>query len=209
MEQLGFQWNTMSRLGIVGGTFDPIHGGHLAAAEAAQQHYHLDCVLFIPSGHPPHKDSSHISPSRDRYLMALLATCNTAGFHVSQVELMRAGTAYTIDTLRLLQSWVRPDCRLFFIVGADMALDLPTWREPDAILAAAQVVALNRPGYDLSALEEVLGPARAAQIQTLSVNTPDISATDIRRRVASGHSIAGLTPVPVRQYIAALHLYTT
>lgn len=209
MEQLGFQWSNMSRLGIIGGTFDPIHGGHLAAAEAAQQHYPLDRVLFIPSGHPPHKNTSHISSARDRYLMALLATCSTTGFHVSQVELLRAGTAYTIDTLRLLQSWVGPDCRLFFIVGADMALDLPTWREPDAILAEAQVVALSRPGYDLSALEEILGPARAAQIETLSVNTPDVSATEIRRRVASGQSIAGLTPDPVSQYVAALHLYAT
>ena len=209
MEQLGFQWSNMSRLGIIGGTFDPIHGGHLAAAEAAHQHYLLDRVLFIPSGHPPHKHTSHISSARDRYLMALLATCNTAGFHVSQVELMRAGTAYTIDTLHLLQSWSGPDCRLFFIVGADMALDLPTWREPDAILAEAQVVALSRPGYDLSALDEGLGPARAAQIETLSVNTPDISATEIRRRVASGQSIAGLTPDPVSQYVAALHLYAT
>jgi nicotinate-nucleotide adenylyltransferase len=209
MEQLGFEWNSMSRLGIIGGTFDPIHRGHLAAADAACQHYHLDRVLFIPSGHPPHKSSLHISPARDRYLMALLATCNTAGFHVSQVELMRTGTAYTIDTLRLLHSWIRPDCRLFFIVGADMAIDLPTWREPDAILAEAQVVALSRPGYDLSAVEEVLGPARAAQIEPLYVNTPNISATDIRRCVASGSSIAGLTSESVRQYIAALHLYTT
>ncbi len=207
MENVGFKWSTVHRLGIIGGTFDPIHHGHLVAAEQVRQGYDLDRVVFIPSGRPPHKIDAEISSAKDRYLMGLLAIIDSPRFCVSLVELMREEIAYTIDTLRQLRSWTGPHCELYFIAGADMALDLPTWREPDAVLDECRFIAVQRPGYDLASIEQVLGANRAAKVEVVAAPTPDISATDIRKRVAAGKSIAGLTPEPVSQYIAAAGLY--
>jgi len=141
--------------------------------------------------------------------MGLLATRDMPWCRVSQVELTREDTSYTIDTLRQVRSWTGPHCELHFIAGADMALDLSNWREPDAILDECRFLAVPRPGYDLGALPEILGPERTAKVETVAVTTPDISATTIREWVAAGHDIAGLTPQPVQQYIAAVGLYST
>lgn len=207
MENLGFDWTSVLRLGILGGTFDPIHQGHLVVARQARQVYDLDRIVFIPSGRPPHKSASSVSSGQDRYLMSLLATADEPHFHVSQVELMRTDTSYTIDTLRLLQSWAGPECRLHFIAGADMALDLPNWRQPDAILDQCRFVAVTRPGYDLNAIQNVLGKQRAAKVEILALDTPDISSTEMRRRVADGEAISGMVAEPVEQYIRAAGLY--
>ncbi len=208
MENLGFEWSTMRRVGIMGGTFDPIHHGHLVAAEQVCQDYDLQRVVFIPSGRSPHKPDAKISSAKDRYLMALLATIDSPRFSVSLVELSRDEITYTIDTLRQLRLWTGPRCQLYFIAGADMALDLPTWRQPDAVLDECHFIAVERPRYDLTNLEQAIGPQRAAKMQVVAAPTPDISATDLRKRVAAGTSLAGLTPEPVSLYIAAAGLYS-
>ncbi len=207
MENLGFDWSQLRSLGIMGGTFDPIHYGHLAAAEYVRQTCDIDRMLFIPSGHPPHKACRQISTPRDRYLMTLLATCDAPFSAVSQLELLRDGASYTIHTLRTLREWVGDVCELFFITGADMAIDMVNWYMPDAIMNEAHILAVHRPGYDLSVLEKVLGSPRASQIDVIAADTPDISATDIRNRVRAGQSIAGLTPDSVVNYIEAARLY--
>lgn len=207
MENLGFDWSQLNSLGIMGGTFDPIHYGHLKAAAYVRQAYNIDRIVFIPSGHPPHKTCSQISTPRDRYLMTLLATCDDPFSAVSQLELLRDGMSYTIHTIRTLRDWVGDECDLYFITGADMALDMVNWYMPDAIMNEARVVAVHRPGYDLSSIEKTFVPARTRNIEIIAADTPDISATDIRNRVRAGQSIAGLTPNYVVDYIKATGLF--
>ena len=207
MENLGFDWTSVRRLGILGGTFDPIHHGHLAVARQVRRAYGLDRVVFIPSGYPPHKPNGSVSTGQHRYMMALLATCDEPAFSVSQVAMMRTEISYTVHTLRLLQSWTGLKCRLYFIAGGDMALDLPNWREPDAILDQCQFVAVQRPGYALDNLRATLGEKRMAKVDTLTLETPDISATEVRRRVLCGEDISDYVPETVRLYILAAGLY--
>lgn len=207
MENLGFEWAGMRRLGVLGGTFDPIHYGHITAAEAVSERLALDRVVFIPAGQPPHKTGRQISSAFHRSMMCLIATAARADWSVSRVELSRAGSSYTIQTLEQMRSRVGPDCELVFIAGADMALDLSNWYRPDAILREARFVAVQRPGYDLSRLAEVLGSVRAERVERVAVDTPDVSGTEIRQRVAEGRPITPLTPPGVAAYIKAAGLY--
>lgn len=191
----------------MGGTFDPIHHGHLFAAEEVASRFALPQVIFMPCSQPPHKPAQAVSPAEHRYAMTRLAVADNPRFTVSRLELERTGPSYTIETLRELQRQQGPGLEIFFITGADAVLEIATWREADAVLEACRLVAVHRPGYDLSRLEQVLGPERAAKVEPLPVKTLDISSTELRRRVAEGQPLRYLTPTAVCDYIVAHDLY--
>lgn len=197
----------LERVGVMGGTFDPIHHGHLYAAEQAAEHFGLQRVIFIPCGQPPHKPGYEISSAEDRYLMVALATNGNPRFEVSRLELERPGPSYTIDTLRALHKQLGPECELFFITGADAVLEVGTWKQADDVLQESIFVAVHRPGYQLGALAATIGERRAELVRSLELAAFDISSTDLRRRVAQGLSLRYLTPEPVVEYIRHRGLY--
>lgn len=207
MENLGFEWHEVRRLGILGGTFDPVHHGHLAAACAACDQMNLDRVLLIPARTPPHKTGKTISASMHRYLMCVLATLTIPEFSVSQIEIQREGPSYTIETIRLLRERVDDATELFTVIGADMVLDIVNWYRPDAILDESTVVGVSRPGFDLQAMEQTLGTERSQKVKVITADTPDLSGTEIRRRVENGQPINSFVPEAVRQYMGAAQLY--
>ncbi|HEV2035880.1 MAG TPA: nicotinate-nucleotide adenylyltransferase [Candidatus Dormibacteraeota bacterium] len=194
------------RIGVLGGTFDPIHAGHLAAAKAAIGCARLDRVLFVPAGQPPHRPPA-IAPAEQRREMCRLAIAGEARFSVSDVELGRSGPSYTVDTLSDLLR-LRPDTSLFLILGWDAARLFPSWHRPEEIRTLASIVIIGRPGSG-APREADLKPAglEAEGVMLCLEPTPDISASEIRRAVAAGESIAGLVPEAVERYIAAHRLY--
>ncbi|MCL4424886.1 MAG: nicotinate-nucleotide adenylyltransferase [Firmicutes bacterium] len=202
-------------LGIMGGTFNPIHFGHLAAAEAAREAFGLERVIFVPSGRPPHKDSRQVVAPEHRYLMTLLATLDNPSFEVSRLEIDRPGPSFTIDTLRQLRDQFGESAQLFFVTGADAVAELPKWRDYEQIRALAQIIAVTRPGYPLPVGEGFLDRAPGADhsaggqkpILTLEVPSVAISSHDLRRRVRLGLSLRYLIPDPVRDYIYRNRLY--
>lgn len=195
------------RVAIMGGTFDPIHFGHLAVAEEVRERFGIQTVIFIPSGQPPHKKSYAVSPAEDRYRMTALAVNSNPHFVASRIEVDRPGLTFTVDTLRELREWFGPQTEIYFITGADAVLEILSWREPEAILRESRLVAVHRPGYDLGHLAETLGPERAARVELLATRELDISSTELRERVALGRSIRYLTPAPVIAYIERCRLY--
>ncbi len=197
------------QFGLFGGTFDPVHYGHLLLAEQCREQCALDEVWFIPSGNPPHKGDSTISSGIARAEMLEFATAGHKRFRVNRMELNRDGATYTVDTLQELRS-EDPDHELFFLIGADSLTYLPTWREPSRIARLATIVAVNRgdrPLPDLALIRSQLGDAVASRIQRVSMPGIDLSATDIRRRVREGKSIRYMTPRAVEQYITENGLY--
>ncbi|MDW8207385.1 MAG: nicotinate-nucleotide adenylyltransferase [Chloroherpetonaceae bacterium] len=194
------------RLGIMGGTFDPIHYGHLFIAEEARTHFRLNHVLFVPNGHPPHKKSYPVTPARHRYAMSLIATHSNAAFSCSPVEMDRPGPCYTADTLALIRQQY-PEAELFYITGIDAVADILTWNRHDAVIQMATFIAATRPGFDPAALRERLPMDYLARILVLGSTALNISSTDLRRRVASNLSIRYLTPDGVMEYIYKHHLY--
>ncbi len=197
------------RLGIYGGTFDPVHYGHLLLAEQAREQCRLDKVWFVPARQPPHKQADGITPPDARIDMLDFALAGCPEFSVSRVEVDRDGPSYMVDTLQLLVE-EDPDRELFLLIGADSLTDLPTWREPQRILELATVIAVNRGPFDEAALRgsaSGLGPEHADRIQFVAMPGVDISASDIRRRVKEGRSIRFQTPRPVATYIAEQGLY--
>ncbi|MBC7286914.1 MAG: nicotinate-nucleotide adenylyltransferase [Armatimonadetes bacterium] len=199
----------LRRVGLMGGTFDPVHYGHLLAAEEARDRYSLDLIVFVPNGVPPHKKGYPISDAEHRYNMCVLATASNPWFIVSREEIDRPGPSYSIDTIRAFRRQIGPDVQLFFITGADAVLQLLTWRCPDAIIQESQVVAVHRPGFDLRRLAEALGEERARRIIPLEAPGVEISSTDIRQRVAQGRSIRYLVPESVEAYIRKMRLYVS
>lgn len=191
----------------MGGTFDPIHHGHLFAAEEARARFRLDPVIFIPCGQPPHKADQEISPAECRYIMCALATASNPHFEVSRLEIDRPGPSYTIETLRHYRQRLGPEAELFFVTGADAILEILTWREPDAVLREARCIAVNRPGSDLSHLSNAIGEHRAARIEVLDLPAIEISSTGIRDRARKGLPIRYLTPDVVVDYITKEGLY--
>lgn len=202
----------MTRIGVLGGTFDPIHMAHLMIAEWVRQARALDRVIFVPAGHPPHKPGRAVSPADVRLEMVRLAVADAPCFEVSDVELRREGPSYTLDTVRELLDACPSDTRLFWIIGGDCVRDLPSWYRIGDLAALADFIAVSRPGSqvgDWSGIERGLGADVAARMQSLVVPFPmiDISSTMIRRRVAAGESIRYLVPEPVRELIEARGLY--
>jgi len=192
-------------IGVLGGTFDPIHVGHLLLAEQAREQLGVGRILFIPSARPPHKLTEPVTDPEHRFAMALLATADNPHFVVSRRELQRQGPSYTIATIRELSA--EGHAPVFWIVGADAALDLPNWFEADAILSEATVVAAARPGFDLARLEAVLGPDRSGRIRVLRTSQFDVSSTSIRGNLAAGLSARHLVPDCVLSYIVKHGLY--
>ena len=187
------------RIGVMGGTFDPIHHGHLVAASEVAQSFDLDEVIFVPTGQPWHKDD--VSPSEHRYLMTVIATASNPRFTVSRVDIDRAGPTYTIDTLRELKKQ-RPAAELFFITGADAIAQILSWRDHDELWDIAHFVAVSRPGHVLSTAGLPTDDVSQLEIPALA-----ISSTDCRERVEHGNPVWYLVPDGVVQYIAKHHLY--
>ena len=185
----------------MGGTFDPIHMGHLAIAEQARDRLDLEEVCFVPAGAPWMKAGQALSSAQDRLCMVRKAVEENPFFRVSTVELDRSGPSYTVETLRELQEDYGPDARLFFILGTDAFARFGEWKEPEMILSLATLVVVDRPGSTPS--EDVGG-----NIERIEGVHLDISARDIRRRVAEGASIRYLVPEPVERHIYARGLYT-
>lgn len=197
----------LRRLGVLGGTFDPIHNAHLVAAAAVRNALELDLVLFVPTGESWHKSPGPLASPEDRLSMANAAIAGHDGFAVSSVDIDRAGPTYTVDTLSALeQAWAvehpHEPATWFFITGADALADVPNWRDPEGIMSCAQLVGVSRPGHALDA-----GSAMQGRFVLVEVATPDLSSTQIRERVRDGKSIAGLVPDAVAQYIAQHGLY--
>lgn len=199
---------TEQRVGVLGGTFDPIHVGHLAAAKAAVECARLDRVIFIPTGQPPHRPPASAAPEH-RLEMTRLATAGDERFAVSDVELRRPGASFTSDTLGELRARHQPG-ELFLILGWDAAKLFRTWHEPDKVRALATIVVVARPsprsGSPQAADLEAAGLDPSSVILCLE-RTPDVSASGIRHDIKAGRSIAGKVPPAVEKYIAAHHLY--
>ncbi|MCG7416744.1 MULTISPECIES: nicotinate-nucleotide adenylyltransferase [Microbacterium] len=187
------------RIGVMGGTFDPIHHGHLVAASEVAQSFDLDEVVFVPTGRPWQKDD--VTESEHRYLMTVIATASNPQFTVSRVDIDRAGPTYTIDTLRDLQR-ERPGAELFFITGADAVAQILGWRNHQELWDLAHFVAVSRPGHVLTT--EGLPTEDVSQLEIPALS---ISSTDCRARVRRGHPVWYLVPDGVVQYIAKHHLY--
>ncbi|HEY3416296.1 MAG TPA: nicotinate-nucleotide adenylyltransferase [Armatimonadota bacterium] len=193
------------RVGILGGTFDPIHFGHLAIAEEARERFALDVVLFIPTGEPPHKPAGRAS-AEVRYRMTELAIADNPAFAASRIEVDRPGRSYTVETLEQLHAQY-PQAAFCLIMGADMAIDFPSWRDPEGILARAALIVANRPEYpqqDILDLQTRIGPER---LQIMEGPGLWISSTDLRQRVREGRSIRYLVPSPVVEFICGNGLY--
>ncbi|HEU5002454.1 MAG TPA: nicotinate-nucleotide adenylyltransferase [Actinomycetota bacterium] len=190
------------RLGIMGGTFDPIHIGHLVCAEEARWQFNLDEVIFVPAGSPWQKRA--VTGAEDRYLLTMLATAGNPHFSVSRIEVDRPGPTYTRETLSALADFHGEAADLFFITGADAVLEILTWKDPDAVLDAASFIAASRPGYDLGRLElERFGD----RVRVIEIPALAISSTDIRRRVREGRPIQYLVPPEVAAFIDERGLY--
>jgi nicotinate-nucleotide adenylyltransferase len=193
------------RIGIMGGTFDPIHHGHLVAAEEARWQFGLDRVVFVPTGQPWQKPVG-VSDAEDRYRMTVLATASNPAFSVSRLEIDGARPTYTVDTLRRIAAELGPGVRLFFVTGADAVLQILTWKDPQEVLALAELIAATRPGHDLSGLVEKV-PSAAGRVHPMRIPALAISSTDIRQRVAAGAPIRYLVPEGVASYIEQHGLY--
>lgn len=194
------------RLGVMGGTFDPIHFAHLFVAEEARAQYQLDRVLFIPCGTPAHKSSGKVTPASHRLAMTQLAIASNPVFSCSLMEVKRYGISYTVDTLHHLQKQ-HPDAELFLIAGADILAEIQTWRQPDEIVRLCRLIVAERPGCCLGELCQALPRAYTERVLSLRTLHLDISSTDIRRRVREGRPIRYLTPDAVVEYIAVNKLY--
>jgi nicotinate-nucleotide adenylyltransferase len=212
------------KLGVLGGTFDPIHNGHVAAAEAAQQTLGLDAIALIPSHIPPHRLDPVGATGEQRFDMTQLAAGGHPGWSASRIELDREGPSYTYDTLveltlagpglTLRQARDSKGTQIFFITGADAFAEIATWSRYPAVLDLANFVVVSRPGITLDSLRARVPSAfrdrssASTRVILVEAHTPDISSTDIRRRVRAGHSLSGFVPDPVARYIAEHRLYS-
>ena len=210
------------KVGLLGGTFDPIHLGHLAAARAAQQHLDLDQVRFVPSADPPHRPDSPQASEYHRVAMIRLAIEGAAGWEVSDLELRRHGPSYSYDTLTTLNRDGLSPSQIFFITGADAFAEIATWHRYPDVLDLAHFVVVGRPGFSMAALRHrlpalaarMIEPADLAVFSTphvilVEADTPDVSSTTIRERAARHQSLEGLVPPTVSAYIAQHDLYSS
>ncbi|MEV6637118.1 nicotinate-nucleotide adenylyltransferase [Actinoplanes sp. NPDC051470] len=189
------------RVGIMGGTFDPIHNGHLVAASEVAGRFHLDEVVFVPTGEPWQKPRG-VTPAEDRYLMTVIATASNPQFQVSRADIDRSGPTYTVDTLRDLRALHGPDAELFFITGADALAKILSWKDALEVFSLAHFIGVTRPGFELT--DEHLP---ADTVTLVEVPAMAISSSDCRTRVAAGKPVWYLVPDGVVQYIAKRGLY--
>ncbi|MGI6784494.1 MAG: nicotinate-nucleotide adenylyltransferase [Aminivibrio sp.] len=196
-----------SKIGIMGGTFDPIHFGHLLAAEESRSALGLDEVIFIPSGDPAHKRGRKIASPEDRYVMTLLTTLTNPKFTPSRIEIDRKAPSHTVDTLREMRRSYAPGAVVFyFITGLDAVLGITSWKEYESLPGLCSIVAVSRPGYVAQSLEFLPRQMREAIIP-LEIPLLSISSTEIRERIKENRSIKYLLPEPVEQYIYKNGLY--
>ncbi|MFP7697258.1 nicotinate-nucleotide adenylyltransferase [Trueperella sp. LYQ143] len=197
----GRQGVRRQRIGIMGGTFDPIHHGHLVAASEVQYYFDLDEVIFVPTGEQPFKKDRKVTHAEHRYLMTVIATASNPRFTVSRVDIDRGGVTYTIDTLRDLRE-LYPDADLYFITGADVLPQILHWKDPEELWSLAHFVGVNRPGHvlDISALPR-------ESVSVVEIPAMAISSTGIRQRADRGVPVWYLVPDGVVQYINKYHLY--
>ena len=186
----------------MGGTFDPIHHGHLVAASEVADGFGLDEVVFVPTGQPWQKADRQVSAAEDRYLMTVIATASNPRFQVSRVDIDRAGPTYTVDTLREMRDRYGDAAELYFITGADALARILSWKEADQLFALANFVGVTRPGFELSDAHLPADTVRLVRVSAMA-----ISSTDCRRRVAAGKPVWYLVPDGVVQYIAKRNLY--
>jgi nicotinate-nucleotide adenylyltransferase len=217
------------RLGLLGGTFNPIHNGHLSIARQTREALALDRILFIPTNDPPHKPHQSLAPAKDRYEMVRLAIGSDPAFAISDVELRRPGTSYSIDTVKLLQQEYGPQTQLYFLIGLDAFLDFPSWREPDTLLTLCSFIVVSRPGLSFQALftlpmlpplsiqslvdldtgrtSKLAVPMGAQSLICLRLPPSDVSASAIRSKIKQGLPTANLLPPTVESYILQHHIY--
>jgi nicotinate-nucleotide adenylyltransferase len=194
-------------VGLMGGTFDPVHIGHLAVAEEAREALGLERILFMPAGTPPHKPAGEVTATHHRVAMVALAIEDNAAFELSRIEVDRAGPSYTVDTVERLAE----EADVTVILSAETFRELPTWHEPERLFAAASVAVVPREGYPSPDPDwlSAMFPGREGRVRYLEGPRLGLSSTDIRTRVASGRSIRYLVPPAVAAYIAANALYKT
>lgn len=205
---LGQDKNRTYRLGIMGGTFDPIHNGHLVAAEQAYDDLGLDVVVFMPAGRPAFKQNKEVTRGEDRYSMTLLATSDNPHFVASRFEVDHEGVTYTADTLMRLRKVYPSNVEFFFITGADAIADIVTWKDAQTISELAHFVAATRPGYELSRAQKVIADSPYDfKVTYLEVPALAISSSYLRNRVQNGQSLRYLTPDSVMGYIHKHGLY--
>ncbi|RKS73856.1 nicotinate-nucleotide adenylyltransferase [Motilibacter peucedani] len=192
----------MARIGVMGGTFDPVHHGHLVAASEVASRFELDEVVFVPTGEPWQKPERAVTPAEHRYLMTVIATASNPRFTVSRVDIDRAGPTYTIDTLRDLRTQRDPGDDFYFITGADALAQILSWKDADELFALAHFVGVTRPGHHLSGDGLPVGRVSLLEVPALA-----ISSTDCRARVRGGDPVWYLVPDGVVQYIAKHALY--
>ena len=196
------------RVGVFGGTFDPIHIGHLVAAEETRVQLSLERVVFVPAGLPPHKLANHISPVEHRLAMVQLAIASNPYFTVSRVDIDRFGPCYTVDTMELLRDEWGPGTELYFIMGSDSLADILTWHKPERLIRLCRLAVVKRPGYevDIEELDRLL-PGIASRVRFINSPLIDVASCDIRRRVREGLSIKYQVPEVVEKYIYEHGLY--
>ncbi len=194
--------STARRIGVMGGTFDPIHNGHLVAASEVGHVFRLDEVIFVPTGQPWQKGDREVSPAEDRYLMTVIATAANPRFSVSRVDIDRPGETFTVDTLRDLRAARDPGSEFFFITGADALTRILTWKDADELFGLANFVGCTRPGHHLEDPGLPNGNVSLMEVPALA-----ISSTDCRDRVRADAPIWYLVPDGVVQYISKRHLY--
>lgn len=201
------------KIGVMGGTFNPVHNGHLVTAQEALSQFKLDKVIFIPTGNPPHKIENEVASAEDRYIMTVIATSSNSNFFVSRMEIDRKGKSYTIDTVRQLRKIYGKNSLLYFITGADAILEILTWKNTGEIVSLCKFIAATRPGYNLSRIKDLRkrlsGKAGATnkKISVMEIPALSISSTDIRNRVRHKRPIDYLLPEGVSNYILKHGLY--
>ncbi len=201
------------RIGIMGGTFNPIHHGHLVTAQEALDQFHLDKIIFIPTGDPPHKIEDLLANAEDRYLMTEIATSSNDNFFVSRIEIDRKGKSFTIDTVKKLRKTYGMDSELFFVTGADAILEILTWKNTDEIVTLTKFIAATRPGHDLSKIRDLKSTVFKSEekadeeISIMEIPVLAISSTNIRKRIKENRPINYLVPEGVSNYIIKHGLY--
>lgn len=197
------------KMGVLGGTFDPIHRAHLVVAGEVRERLDLAEVIFVPAGRPRLKKDRPITTAEHRLEMVRLAIARRSGFTVSTIEIERAGPSYTVDTIAELRQRLASEDEIFFILGWDNVTALPQWREPSRLIEMCRLVAVPRPGYSLPDLNALEKPVPGISRRVLMMGRPeiDISSSEIRERVARGQSIRRLVPRPVERYISEHRLY--
>jgi len=200
----------INKIGIMGGTFDPIHIGHLFIAEETLERLNLDKILFIPAGVSPHKINSKTTAPQHRFLMTAIAVNSNERFYLSSIEIERQGPSFTIDTMRALRELYPKNIELFFITGGDTFIDLETWKDYDLLLELVSFVVFTRAGYDNELLDKKIQHFREgyrANITKICIPLLEVSSTDIRERVKQGRTVKYLIPEGVEEYISKHRLY--